>query len=335
MTIFDFFPEQNGFWRGPISDLGIKIISYYKQPRIIKLLKLIKDILTIKPDILHGWHFHTNIYTNIIGRICNVPVRIGSIRENPKYWPNFYFYKLLSLCGLDLIVSNSSVSTSEAQSFIRTSLFGKPRIITIPNFVDIVDPKHEVLNKNNLSGKIKIIGVGRLSINKNWGLIIQACKTLLDQGIAIELSIAGDGPEKENLKNLISRLSLEKEVFLLGSIPDISFQFPKFDIFVLCSRLEGMPNVIMEASAAGLPVIATRVGGIQEIVEEGKTGLLIDDDNLEQLINKLRLLAKNKSLREQYAHAGKIKMKNEYLFEKFISEFIEVYSNLLNEKNTV
>ncbi len=338
VTIIDFYPEQNGYWRGPISDLGINIISYYKQPRIKKILILIRDILQIDPDILHGWHFHTNIYANIIGRICNVPIRIGSIRENPIYWPGFYFYQFLSLFGLDLIISNSLVSTSDAQKILKKPFF-KKRIISIPNFVDSPNYENEFKSYSIINSekqeRIKIVGIGRLNKNKNWELIIHACELLKDEGREIEFSIIGDGPEKENLLKLIEDLNLEDNIFLLGSIPNISCQLTRYDIFCLCSHIEGMPNVVMEASAVGLPVVATKVGGLVEIVEDGNTGFLIEDNYLDQLVDKMRNLILDPSLREKMGKAGSKKMAVEYSYEKYVSTYISIYSKLLNEKINV
>lgn len=338
VTVIDFYPEQNGYWRGPITDLGITIYSYYKQPRIKKISRLIRDILRLSPDILHGWHFHTNIYANIIGRICNVPIRIGSIRENPIYWPGFYFYQFMSLFGLDLIISNSLVSTSDAQKILKKLYFTK-RIISIPNFVDSVIQEN-VYKKNTILNsekpeRIKIVGVGRLNKNKNWELIIHACKLLKDEGRELEFSIIGEGPEEKNLQKLIKDLNLEDNLFLLGSIPNISCQLTKYDIFCLCSHIEGMPNVIMEASTAGLPVVATRVGGIIELVDDGKTGFLINDNDLGQLVIKLRILVDDQTMRKEMGQAGSQKMAEEYSYEKFLFTYTSIYSKLLKEKINV
>jgi glycosyltransferase involved in cell wall biosynthesis len=337
VTVIDFYPEQNGYWRKPLEAIGVELISYYRQPRLFRFIRILCYLRLSKPDVIHGWHFHTNPYANFCGKLCKIPLRIGSIRENPNYWPNSFFLQFFSIFGLDYIVSNSSVSTNETlKKFKRFGFFHLPNIVTIHNFVEKSEGDYDKLffestlqsmisyiKKEHL---VSIIGVGRFNINKNWQLLINAVGELFASGKKIFLLLIGDGPEKDKLISLVSNMGLEKNVKIIESVPNSSLYFDYFDIFCLCSHLEGMPNVIMEASISGLPIVATNVGGVKEIVENDLSGYLIEDNDLEELVNKLSNLIDNEEKRIKMGNFGKQKMKMEFSFEKSFSEIYKLYS---------
>jgi len=128
--------------------------------------------------------------------------------------------------------------------------------------------------------KIIVGTITRLEYAKNNEFLIKAFsrlpKEILDKVICL---IIGDGPERENLKFKIKNLKLEEKIFLLGDVLEAAKYLKTFDVFVITSRYEGLPYALLEAMAAGLPIIATRVGGIPEVLE-GK-GILIEPDNVD------------------------------------------------------
>lgn len=116
---------------------------------------------------------------------------------------------------------------------------------------------------------------------------------------SVSFFIIGDGQEREKLKQLIEEKDLEKKVFLLGKIPEASRLMSGFDIFLLPSLKEGFPWSLLEAMAAKLPVIATKVGAIPEIIEDGKNGMLVEPARPEQLAGKIQDLINNNRLRQE------------------------------------
>ena len=139
--------------------------------------------------------------------------------------------------------------------------------------------------------KIIVGTITRLEYAKNNEFLIEGFsrlpKEILEKTICL---IIGSGPEEKNLKFKIKNLKLDNKVIFLGDIPEAAKYHKAFDIFVMTSRYEGLPYALLEAMSAGLKIIATRVGGITEVLEE--KGILIESDNVNELANNLtRLLS--------------------------------------------
>lgn len=133
---------------------------------------------------------------------------------------------------------------------------------------------------------IHVITIAELHKNKGLDVAIRALSLLKDCDFSY--TIIGDGEERAALETLIKKLGLEDRVFLAGHIPDAHKYLKAFDLFLLPSRTEACAYVLLEAGRAGLPVIATRVGGIPEVIEHKKTGLLVPPDNPHALTHAIR-----------------------------------------------
>lgn len=138
-----------------------------------------------------------------------------------------------------------------------------------------------------------------------------------------ELKIFGTGEEEENLKALAKELNIE--VKFMGYVPDAREKMNDFDIFVLPSRSEAMPYAVLEAGKVGLPVIATRVGGIPEIIENGENGVVIEPGSSETLFSSLLLLAENKELRNRLGEKLKETILKNFSLEKMVEQTLVLY----------
>jgi len=142
-----------------------------------------------------------------------------------------------------------------------------------------------------------------LNQNKNVSLAIRAVAKALTAGCNIFFAIVGDGEERLELEDEVKELKIDQDVRFLGFVSDAPKLIKAFDIFLLPSRKEGMPYVILEAQRAGVPVIASSVGGIPEVIHDGDNGLLCQSNNLEQFSAALIRLCKDQELRVQLAKA--------------------------------
>jgi colanic acid/amylovoran biosynthesis glycosyltransferase len=152
----------------------------------------------------------------------------------------------------------------------------------------------------NGSKPLQIISCGQLERYKGMHLLIGACATLSRQGIGFDCSIIGEGPQRAQLERQISRLGLGAKVHLLGSRPhaEVAELYRQADVFVLASELAGksgrrdvIANVIVEAMAAGLPTVVSRIPGIEELVEDGVTGYLVPPNHPEAFAVAMKKLA--------------------------------------------
>jgi glycosyltransferase involved in cell wall biosynthesis len=150
-----------------------------------------------------------------------------------------------------------------------------------------------------------VIGsVGRLATVKNYPLLLNALTRLKTSAIRFRCVLVGDGEDRASLESLSKRLGLEEQVIFLGQREDARDWLNAFDVFVLPSRYEGISRALLEAMAAGLPVVASRVGGNPEVVIEGETGFLCPDDNPDLLAAALLRLMKDERLRKQLGEKG-------------------------------
>jgi len=157
---------------------------------------------------------------------------------------------------------------------------------------------------------VKLLCVGRLSSAKAQVLLVQACAQLRDEGLAFNLTLVGDGPDRERIERAIAERSLGDRVHLTGSLNQAAVRahFAAADIFVLPSLAEGIPVVLMEAMSSGVPCISTPVNGIPELIENGRTGLLATPGDVDSLTTQLRRLIEEPALRRSLAQAAHVKV---------------------------
>jgi colanic acid/amylovoran biosynthesis glycosyltransferase len=156
----------------------------------------------------------------------------------------------------------------------------------------------------------EILCVGRLVHRKGQSLLIEACAALLARGIAVRVTLVGDGPKRGELEALAGALGVRERVTFTGSVghDDILPMFRSADVFCLPSFSEGVPVVLMEAMAQSVPVVTTQIMGIPELVQDGHSGLLIAPGRVDHLVEALARLVQDPELRERLGAAGRDKV---------------------------
>jgi glycosyltransferase involved in cell wall biosynthesis len=182
------------------------------------------------------------------------------------------------------------------------------------------------------TNRLLIGAVGRLSAEKGFDLLIRATNIAVVRGLDLGLVIAGDGPDRAALQKQIEELRLSDRVRLLGFQSDLRPLYEAMDLFVLSSIREGLPNVLLEAMALEVPIIATRISGVPRVVADGENGILVppgDDAALAQAI--VRTLTQP-DLRSQFAAAGRRTIDARYSFAVRMKKIAAVYDDLLGNK---
>ena len=166
--------------------------------------------------------------------------------------------------------------------------------------------KEEARKKIGISGNI-ILSMGRFVPWKGFRMLIKIMLQLLSINQFFRLVIAGDGPDRKNLEAMIKNLNLERKVYLVGrrSQEDLAIFLAAADIFVLNTGYEGFSHQILEAMAAGVPVITTRVGGNREIIHQGENGFMIKYNDEFNLVESIKALWENEEIRERFSKEGK------------------------------
>jgi glycosyltransferase involved in cell wall biosynthesis len=179
-------------------------------------------------------------------------------------------------------------------------------------------------------GRLLIGAVGRLSPEKWFEGLITAVDRLINSGLDIELCIVGEGDERSMLERLIARLGRHDRVRLAGYQGDTLGWYEAMDIYALTSLREGLPNVVLEAMALEVPLVATRIAGVPWIVADGVNGLLIEPSDIDGLVGALRRLLQDQPLRARLARAGRETVEKSYSFAVRMRKVRAIYDELLD-----
>jgi glycosyltransferase involved in cell wall biosynthesis len=178
-------------------------------------------------------------------------------------------------------------------------------------------------------GRLVVGAAGRLSAEKGFDLLIRAVDQLLKRGFDIELLIAGEGEERPRLEALVGQLQCTGRVSLLGYRADLKGLYEALDVFALSSLREGLPNVLLEAMALDVPVVATRVAGVPRLVADGVNGLVVAPGSVDELARGLAGLLADSGLRDRLRRAGRETVTCRYDFAARMATIAALYDTLL------
>jgi len=306
----------------PVWDLNLKY--KYDLKGILKIITLIKKK---KYSIVHVHLFPANIFAAVASLFLSEDI-VWIFSEHSIYnrRRSFKIFKILDSFTYSRYLKIICVSKQVQCALVKWLPSLKDKTIIIPNAV----PVPKFLSSNSL--KIyDILFVGRLTQAKGVDILLKAVKILKNKHSKyLKIAIAGDGPLKENLNNMAVELGVDGEVEFLGVRKDIEELMISSKIFVLTSRWEGLPMVILEAMSRGMSIIATRVGGIPEIIENGKEGILISPEDPETLAQAINDLLENEELQEKLSQAAYRKVRENYSIEAYSANMLNFYGSLVN-----
>ena len=304
--------------------------SHKSKYDVLSFFELKKFIDANNVGILH-LHLVKSIFFGIlIKQIYHKDLKI-IVHEHGKVFKDIFWYNnLLRLfqSSVDLFIA---ISETTKKRLIENAGIKESKIKVLYNFVDLehFDPqkieisKLEEREKLGLNDDDFILGfAGRHVERKGCRDLIFALKDL-EQFKNIKLFIAGDGPKKEEYKNLANN----PNIFFLGFVPDIRWLYSIIDCFVIPSHWEPLGIVVLEAHAMGIPVIATNVEGLNEVILDDKTGFLFEPKNKTDLAKKIELLSHNENLRIELTKNG-LKNVGKYSLNNYLTKLEEIYRGL-------
>lgn len=285
------------------------------------IVRLRNAILEFQPDVVHSHMVHANLLARVTRLTVRMPMLIStahSMIEGGRLLDFGYRFtdRLANL--------TTNVSQSAVQAFIDRGLTSRRRINLVPNGLDFSlfeEARDQRKSKRQELGldSFTWLAVGRLSVEKDYGNLLAAWK-LLPEGS--RLLFAGDGPDRERLQRLTS-----DGVTFLGRRSDIPALMAASDGFVLTSLFEGLPMVLLEAGAAGLPVVSTDVGGIPEIVTDSVTGKLVPARNPEALAHAmLWIMELTDGERRQLTDAARDNVQSRYALSSVLDRWEQIYA---------
>jgi len=278
-------------------------------------------------DVVHTHHWGTLCEGWSAARLAGVPHIVHGEHGTMESRPRNLKVQRFVWGRVDRVLS---VSERLADRMARDVNFPRERIQTIRNGLDLAQwgAGDRVKTRAALGAApddVLVLAVGRLVPVKNHALLISAFAQARKTGARCRLLIAGDGPLSKELETCVRSLGMGSDVTLLGERRDIPDLLAACDVFVLSSDSEGMSNTIIEAMAAGRPVVATNVGGNPELVVDGETGLLVDRGNGDAMAAALVALASDAGLRERTGAAGRERACREFGVSRMLQEYERLY----------
>jgi glycosyltransferase involved in cell wall biosynthesis len=210
------------------------------------------------------------------------------------------------------------------------------RCLLVENAIDTDDYRRRTdvataKRREGLAPDRLVIGaVGRLSAEKGFDVLIRAGERLVQAGHELDVVIAGDGGAEPQLRALIAKLGLQDRVRLVGHRGDPRGLYEAMDLFVLSSYREGLPNVVLEAMAMGVPVVATRVAGVPRLVRDGDNGVLVEPGSADGLAAAIAPLLADAGGRARLAAAGRRTVAADYSFARRMDRVRDLFDRLLD-----
>ncbi|HEX4646376.1 MAG TPA: glycosyltransferase family 4 protein, partial [Verrucomicrobiae bacterium] len=288
------------FWEEPMRALGVSITWVGGQPsRLKRFFRILKELRNEPPDVLQSQHFFANAYAGLAARLIGAK-GIGAMRSNGRSEvdQNGPLGGRLNLYCPALIAANSR----RAMQYAAARGVPASRLHFLPN---VVDTEHFQPPSGARKEPFTLLAVGRLAKEKRLDRFISILGLLRNRyRFNVRGLIVGPGSQNGDLgpelENQARRLGLFPDfIQFRGGISDTRSVYHEAAVCVLTSDYEGTPNVLLEAMASGLPVVASRVGGVPEIVQPGQTGFLLEPDDLEGFAAALVGLVKDCELRAE------------------------------------
>jgi glycosyltransferase involved in cell wall biosynthesis len=338
-----FVADELGVEVVPVGDLHREISPIYDP---VAVTRLVQEIRRVRPHILHT---HT-AKAGALGRAAALlagdarppvivhtyhghvlrgyfdPIRTQIFRETERALAR-HTTRLIAVgpeVRDDLV--ELGVAPAEKFSVIRLGIDLESRVLS-------ADRRAEFRRLFGIPEDRFVVGwIGRMTAIKRVPDILAAFKELRDRGIDATLCLVGDGPDRDANEQLANDLGIVRDTLFVGYQRDVAPYYAFFDTLLLPSANEGTPVVAIEALAGSRPVVATRVGGIPDVVDDGADGFLVEVGDVSGLADRLEQLVRDPELRRQMGEAGRERVVPRYRVERLIDDVDALYRELLTEQ---
>jgi glycosyltransferase involved in cell wall biosynthesis len=295
-------------------------------------------------DILHTHKPKDNVLGALSSAYQGIRHRVRTVHGYPEHFVGFHAVKMNIYEKLDsrinawLVDRIVAVSLDLKRELIKR--FGPEKVVHIPNAIDVqqirsIGSTTDLKKELRLDGQEFLIGaMGRLTLGKGFESFLQAARIIYRQRPNVKFIVAGDGPLKEPLETKAREYGLDGAVLFLGHREDNYRILKLVDLFVLPSFSEGIPMVLLEALALARPVIASRVGGIPEVIEHRTSGLLVAPGKEDELAQSCMTLMDDYDFARQLGVAGQKRVEERFSVRVMAEKVAEVYRTLVGSEKS-
>ncbi len=335
----EFVPDLERMWA---DGRHVTIVPMRREPSplrdLVALLRLYRVFRRERPDVVHAHGSKGGLLGRLAGRIAGVPAVYHTPHVYPFQWARSGLKRFLFLLAERLLWRLSAkvvaVGRGQADVALTMRVASRDRLVTIPNGVD--PKKFERLSSTKNRSKVRselgladdelAVGmVARLAPQKGCGHFIRAAKEVSERHPRARFLLIGSGPLLPYLHALAADLGIRDRVTFLGHRPDAERLYAGLDLFVLSSLWEGLPYVLLEAQASGLAVIASRIPGCVELVENGETGYLVELRNESEIAERICELLALPEKRKAMGARGRQNVQKGFRLDHFLELHSELY----------
>lgn len=306
-------------------------------PNLIGALDVLRFARSEQIDILHSHGYKGNILFGFLPRFARCFPMVSTLHG--WTWSGgmtrmrvYEWLDSLSLSRIDRVVTVSSAMQNHPRLKNRRDL----ALEVVPNGIPL-DSGAECKDASGLNpeiiafcrGGFTIGAIGRLSPEKDFDSLLKVVASLSAQGTESRLVILGEGGERNSLEAAARKLGIEKNVLMPGYVPDARRYLAFFSLFAMPSLTEGLPMVLLEAMLAGVPIVATRVGGIPDVLQEGRCGLLINPDCPEELECGISNVMGNPEAARERVKAARIRVADTYSSRVMADKYLAIYRSVI------
>jgi glycosyltransferase involved in cell wall biosynthesis len=304
------------------------------------LAKLADVCRSLDVRIWHGHDYKSNLFGVLLERLCDlrlVTTVHGWVKHTHKTPLYFAIDRFALRRHREVIAVSRDLYDASLAAGVR-----RDRLTLIENAIDTDEFRRSApANDSPLRqmspgrlvggapGRLVVGAVGRLSEEKGFHLLLEAVEHVLDRGLDVELWIAGEGDQRARLEAQIGASRWRERMRLLGFQRDVRALFEALDVFALSSLREGLPNVVLEAMAMEVPVLATRCGGMEAFARDGEDALLVPAGDARALADALERLVRDAELRQRLSLAARAKIEREHGFAQRMQRVRSIYDRIV------
>ena len=331
--VLTLHPGFGDYWEKPIEDLIIPLFRINQRNNRISRLREIQQILQpFQPQLVHGWHLFSGAYASLVAPHFKAKSLVG-IRSSFESIQNSLELRIAQYFADAFIVNSES-----AAARIKSEKPSIRHVYVVPNAVIADFESRETVRQRLIRelglrpDALWLVAVGRLEQLKHFDELLEVAASLQDKQCNFHLILIGGGPEESALIQLSQQLHLEDCVRFTGEIPNAIRLLKGFDIFCMTSFLEGLPNVVMEAAAAGLPIVTWQLPFYEELLTPGETALMAAPGDRASFEQAVQAFINDQHLRERLGAAAQAQVTEKFSLDHYIQNMTKVYETMLQPK---
>ncbi|MFC1598719.1 glycosyltransferase [Patescibacteria group bacterium] len=310
-------------------DIQIKVFNKKTKLGLGLLWQLYKYLKHTKPQIVHTNLFGADTWGRVAALLARVPLIV--LTEHNINLDEPKFKKLIKLVLSKFTTKIVAVSQGVKEYTVQTEKINKEKIQTIYYGIDLNKYQFRGYQAIDQQKTINAVCVGRLEEQKGHQYLIAALPLILKNYPSFKLHLIGAGSLADKINRQVKDLNLTDNVKFYGQRMDVSELLPQMDLFILPSIWEGLGIVLLEAQAVGLPVLASNIPAVNEVVKHEQTGLLFEPKNSQAIYEQVKHLIADQKLAENLVNKASLQIKNDFGLDTMVQNYANLYLDLINK----